>query len=160
MLDVRSQEQGSNFDYYSTKNTTTKRLTWMYCSFTPNRQKMIPAGKLSSPSRKDGKNNPKRKSNAQRPQIAIRCIARQNNLPGHLEHTLISCFGGTFQTAHPPDPLYSHYVRNRHFSHASCWLSLHDQLKPCRRKGNMQNKLILSVVTKSVPTAKKSTQVQ
>ena len=75
-----------------------------------------PAGKLSSPGRKDrkdGKSDPaagrtRGESNAQHHLIATRYIARQK-----LEHQPISCFGGTFQTAPPPDPLYPHYVRDR-----------------------------------------------
>ena len=55
-------------------------------------------------------------SNAQRHQIAMRYITRQNSFPGHLEHHRISSFVRISEAA-IPQTLHFHYVRNRHFSH-------------------------------------------
>ena len=56
-------------------------------------------------------------SNAQRHQIATLYITRPNTLPAQLEHHLISSFVCLLEATTPPDPLYSHCVHNRYFSH-------------------------------------------
>ena len=50
---------------------------------------------------------------------ATRYITLRNTLPAH---HLISCFQCGSEAATPPDPLYSHHVRNSHFSHC-LWLA-------------------------------------